>query len=73
MDNEIDEGLDLLRVDREKLSVASLTDPDDAPAYWLSRTPEERLQGLEILRRTFYGYSACTSRLQRVFEVAQLV
>ncbi len=54
-----------------QFSVARLTDPDDAPEYWLSRPVEERLRALELLRRTFYGDSA-SEGLQRVLEVAQL-
>ena len=34
--------------------------------YWLSKTPEERVSAVEILRRQVYGNSA---RLQRVAKV----
>ena len=60
------------RLDRTHFSVVRLTDPDDAVAYWLTRPPVERLQALELLRRTFYGYTSATEGLQRVLEVAQL-
>ena len=59
-----------LKVDRSALSVASLTDGSDEKAYWLMRTPQERLNQVEILRRINYGYRA-TLRLQRVLEVTQ--
>jgi hypothetical protein len=59
-------------LDRTRFSVARLTDPDDSVAYWLSRPVEERLRGLELLRRTFYGPACISGRLQRVLEVAQL-
>jgi hypothetical protein len=58
-------------LDRTHFSVVRLTDPDDTLEYWLSRPVEERLQALELLRRTFYGHSA-SEGLQRVLEVAQL-
>ena len=61
-----------LKVDRTKLSVARLDDPDDSLAYWLSRPVEERLQGIELLRQTFYGHTEASARLQRVLEVAKL-
>jgi hypothetical protein len=64
-------GAEDLRLDRTQISVARLTDPDDALQYWLSRPVEERLQALELLRRTFYGSSA-SEGLQRVLEVVQL-
>lgn len=35
-------------------------------AYWLSRTPEERVESVELLRRQYYGN---TGRLQRVARV----
>jgi len=35
-------------------------------AYWLSRTPEERIQAVEYLRKQFYG---STARLQRTARV----
>ncbi len=35
-------------------------------AYWLSKTPAERLEAVEILRRQYYGNS---DRLQRVVKV----
>jgi len=38
--------------------------------YWLSRTPYERLQHMELLRRINYGSDA-TARLQRVLEIAE--
>jgi hypothetical protein len=66
------DGFEEFRLDRTRFSVARLTDPDDAVAYWLSRPVEERLRALELLRRTFYGYTNATEGLQRVFEVAQL-
>lgn len=72
MDTAPEHGLDDFRLDRTHFSVARLTDPDDALAYWLSRPVEERLRALELLRRTFYGYTSASEGLQRVLEVAQL-
>lgn len=40
--------------------------------YWHSRTPQERIWALELMRQKAYGYDPETARLQRVFEVAQL-
>ena len=61
-----------LKVDRNHLTVASMTDPDDALQYWLSRPVSERLEALELARRICYGEAAATARLQRVLEVAEL-
>ena len=57
-----------LKVDRTAFSVVSLTDASDEKAYWLARTPHERLKQVEILRRINYGHRA-TARLQRVLEI----
>jgi hypothetical protein len=59
------------KLDKTAFSVVSLTDADDEAAYWLSKTPHERLHALELTRQTLYGYTPITARLQRVFEVAQ--
>jgi hypothetical protein len=67
-----DPVLSAWRVDRTVITVAKLGDqPDDDDAYWFSRTPQERLAALELMRRINYGPSAA-GRLQRVLEVAQL-
>ena len=59
-----------LKLDKTAFSVAELTDSNDAHAYWLSRSPVERLQHIQTLRLINYG-NAASARLQRVFEVAQ--
>jgi hypothetical protein len=46
-------------------------EPDDR-AYWLSKTLEERLEALELLRQIHYGYDPTTERLQRVLTVVEL-
>jgi hypothetical protein len=59
-------------VDRTAFSVVSLHDEPDDTAYWLSRTPYERMLAVEMLRRIVYGYDPTAARLQRVFEVTEL-
>ena len=62
------------RIDRTAFSVVSSFEEADRQdkEYWLSRTPYERLQYMELLRRINYG-SAVTARLQRVLEIAEEV
>jgi hypothetical protein len=72
MDTVGEDEIDEFRLNRTHFSVARLTDPDDTPEYWLSRPVEERLRALELLRRTFYGYTSAGEGLQRVLEVARL-
>lgn len=58
------------RIDRSAFSVFnSFAEADAADrAYWLSRTPEERVSYMEYLRRINYGARA-SERLQRVLEI----
>lgn len=60
------------RVDRSVVTVADLHDESDEKAFWLGKTPLERLEALEMLREIAYGYDPLTARLQRVLEVAEL-
>jgi len=62
--------LDELKVDRRVFSFSSEFDDEEHRAYWLSRTPYERLRHLELLRRINYGDKA-TAGLQRVLETAE--
>ena len=41
----------------------------DDLAYWLSRSPEERLEAVDLLRRRFFELPA---KMERVLEVAEL-
>ena len=60
------------KLDRTAFSVVSSFEEADRQdkEYWLSRTPYERLQYMELLRRINYGHAA-TARLQRVLEIAE--
>ncbi|HBY93864.1 MAG TPA: hypothetical protein DEP84_07805 [Chloroflexi bacterium] len=62
----------MFKMDKTAFSIASLFDESDEKAYWLSKTPYERLQAVELMRQVIYGYKPTTARLQRFFEVAQL-
>ena len=42
----------------------------DDLAFWLSKTPEERVAAVEYLRNQFYGHKG-TPRLQRVARVVK--
>lgn len=57
------------QMNRHALEIASLEDEGDDLAYWLTRTPAERLEALELLRQIHYGYDSLTARLQRVLDV----
>ena len=60
-----------IRLDRGAFSVARLEDPDDAIQFWATRSIEERLTALELMRQIAYGYDPSTTRLQRVLSVTR--
>jgi len=57
------------KLDKTAFALAPLFDESEDKAYWLSRTPHQRLQHIEVLRRINYGHQS-TARLQRVLELA---
>ena len=52
----------------KKRKLGEYSEIEEDLAYWLSKTPEERVSAVEILRRQRHGDSA---RLQRVARVIQ--
>jgi hypothetical protein len=58
-------------INKTAFSVGSLFDESDEKSYWLSRTPAERMQAVELMRQIIYGYDPSTTRLQRVLEITQ--
>ena len=57
------------RLDRSAVTVGKLRDKSNDRQYWLSKTPAERFEALELLRQIAYGYDPATARLQRILEV----
>jgi hypothetical protein len=52
----------------KKRSLQEASSTQEELAYWLSKTPEERVAAVDYLRRQYYGSAA---RLQRVARVIQ--
>jgi hypothetical protein len=63
----------VIKLDRSKLMIeVHFEDSDESDrAYWLDRTPIERLQAMQFFRQVAYGETSATIRLQRVLEVAE--
>ena len=59
-------------IDRTSFSVVALDGDSGELAFWLSRTPQERIDHIQRLRQINYGHRA-SERLQSVFEVAEFV
>lgn len=64
--------MDTPRLDRNAFSVGNLSELSDEKSYWMSKTPSQRLEAMELMRQIHYGYDPATTRLQRFFEVAEL-
>jgi hypothetical protein len=60
------------RLKKDILKVTSLNDIEEEKKYWISKTPIERIEAIEINRRMIYGQDRVTSRLQRFFETSEL-
>jgi hypothetical protein len=65
-------AVDSARLDRSAFQVGSLSDELEEAEYWRAKSPEERMEALELMRQIIYGYDPATTRLQRVFEVVEL-
>lgn len=60
------------RMDKTIFDVRHLHDRSNDLAYWLTKTPEERIAGVEMMRQHAYGYTSENQpKLQRVFEVVK--
>ena len=62
----------LPRLNKKIVKITSLEDTEEEKKYWISMTPLERIEAIEINRRMIYGEDRVTSRLQRLLEVAEL-
>ena len=65
------QDMNLYRMDKTVFSVTTLSEKSGDREYWLSKTPQERLAALELMRQINYGYDPATSRLQRVLEIVE--
>ena len=68
-------AIDTFRVDKEVFSVLSSFEEaaKEDKAYWHSKTPQERMAALELMRQINYDYDPTTERLQRVLEIAEFI
>ncbi len=62
----------LIKLKKNDFSVSSLFDESDEKEYWLSQTPNKRLEATELMRQINYGYDPTSTRLQRVFTITEL-
>jgi hypothetical protein len=61
------------RLDKTVFSFKTFAEAEaDDIDYWLSKTPQERIEALEYMRRWAYGDDQVDARLQRVYTIAKL-
>jgi hypothetical protein len=63
---------DSIRLDKTAFRVHSLHEEGDDRAFWWSKSPDERLLALEMMRQSMFGYDPLTDRVQRVLTVSPL-
>lgn len=59
------------KLDKTFFEVVEIDHSDDL-SYWLSRPPRERLEAIEVMRKTMFGHDRVSARLQRVLTVSEL-
>lgn len=59
-------------MDKTAFSVTTLSEKTNDKEYWLSKTPQERMQALELMRQINYGYDPATVCMEKVLEIVQL-
>ena len=60
-------------INKSIVTVGLLLEPSDDKDFWLSKTPSERLQFVEILRQLNYSQYQSTARLQRILTVTERI
>ena len=61
------------KFDKAVISIGTREELEAAErAYWLSKTPLERLEATELMRQINYGYNPLTDRVQRILRIVDL-
>jgi hypothetical protein len=61
----------LPKLDKKTITISSLHEEGDEIVYWYSKTPQERIEAIEVMRQIIYGYDPTSTRLERVFEITE--
>jgi hypothetical protein len=64
--------MNLNKINKNSFSISDLSDNLDEIQYWNSKSPQERFEAIEIMRKILYGEDATSARLQRILEFAEL-
>lgn len=61
----------MINMDKKIFKVSSLHEKDE-DKFWTNKTYLDRIEALEELRKTIFGYDPSTARLQRTITVTKL-
>jgi len=71
--NTMSDLLQSAKIDKTAFSVMTFAEAaEEDRTYWWSKTLEERLTALELMRQIHDGYDPATDRLQRVLTIVEL-
>ena len=59
------------KIQRDVFEIVDLHNADDSD-YWRDRSPIERIEAIEFMRKVMFSYDRVSERLQRVLAVAEL-
>ena len=59
------------KIKKNVFEIVDLKDADDSD-YWRDRSPVERVEAIEFMRKVMFGNDRVSQRLQRVFAVVEL-
>lgn len=59
------------KIKRNVFEIVDLHSADDSD-YWRDRSPIERIEAIEFMRKVMFGHDRVSERLQRVLAVAEL-
>jgi hypothetical protein len=51
----------LPKLDKKTITISSLHEESDEVAYWHSKTPQERMEAIEVMRQIIYGYDPAST------------
>ena len=59
------------KIQKTSFEIVDLHNADDSD-YWRERSPIERIEAIEFMRKVMFGHDRVSERLQRVLAVAEL-
>lgn len=59
------------KINKNAFEIVALKEAEDVD-YWASRSPLERIEAIEFMRRVMYGSDRVSERLQRVLTIVKL-